>query len=220
MGGVDLLDSMIGRYRNVLRSEKWCFRLFYHLLELVIVNAWFLHKRSCSERGVKPELGLAQFRTEIGVALCKYGQPITSSRGQSRNEVEVQLQLKQKKGPTATAPPKDVRLDQTLHWALFCDTCQRCKLPGCGAKTFSKCTKCDVHLCLHNKKNCFVTYHNQIYLHITSFSCKFYFNNWVYFWFPYICLILLILQFCRVYSINFNNLYTAEQRLSEHRLSG
>lgn len=39
MGGVDLLDSHIERHRIKMRSKKWYFRLFYHLVDLAIVNA-------------------------------------------------------------------------------------------------------------------------------------------------------------------------------------
>lgn len=97
-------------------------------------------------------MGLADFRKELGVSLCRYGQPITPSRGRPRNEVEEEIAAKKRKGPTAAAPPKDVRLDQTSHWPEFSEVRQRCKLPGCSLKTFSKCTKCGVQLCLHNKK--------------------------------------------------------------------
>jgi len=45
MGGVDLLDSIMGRNKIKIRSKKWYFRLFYHLLDMSIVNAWLLYKR-------------------------------------------------------------------------------------------------------------------------------------------------------------------------------
>ncbi|CAH2005856.1 unnamed protein product [Acanthoscelides obtectus] len=44
MGGVDLMDSLIGRYRIKLISRKWYFRLFYHLLDMTI-NTRLLGKR-------------------------------------------------------------------------------------------------------------------------------------------------------------------------------
>lgn len=160
MGGVDLLDSLIGRYRNKMKSKKWYFRLFYHLLDLTIVNSWLLYRRANQQKGNTKTLGLAEFRRDIGVTLCKYGHIITPTRGRPRNEVEELINVKKKKGPTAPAPPKDVRQDQTSHWPQFCEVRQRCKLPGCSAKTYSKCVKCGVYLCLHNKKNCFVEYHN------------------------------------------------------------
>jgi len=39
MGGVDLLDSHIGRYKIKIKSRKWYIRLFYHLLDMTVVNS-------------------------------------------------------------------------------------------------------------------------------------------------------------------------------------
>jgi hypothetical protein len=38
MGGVDPLDSLIGRYKIIQRSKKWYIRFFYHLPDLAIIN--------------------------------------------------------------------------------------------------------------------------------------------------------------------------------------
>ncbi|KAF2879011.1 hypothetical protein ILUMI_27162, partial [Ignelater luminosus] len=45
MGGVDLLDSNMGRYKILLKSRKWYLRTFYHLLDVTVVNAWLLQRR-------------------------------------------------------------------------------------------------------------------------------------------------------------------------------
>ena len=42
MGGVDLIDSYLGRYRIRMKSRKWTTRLFYHLLNMTVINAWVL----------------------------------------------------------------------------------------------------------------------------------------------------------------------------------
>lgn len=42
MGGVDLMDSFLGRYRVRVKSRKWYLRLFYHLLDLAVINSWIL----------------------------------------------------------------------------------------------------------------------------------------------------------------------------------
>ncbi|KAG8201208.1 hypothetical protein JTE90_019847 [Oedothorax gibbosus] len=70
MGGVDLHDSLLGRYKISMRTRKWYFRLFYHLLDLAIINSWLLYRR------VKPGGGktmkLIEFRLEIAETLCSY----------------------------------------------------------------------------------------------------------------------------------------------------
>ena len=42
MGGVDLLDPLLGYYRNKIRSKKWYLRIFFHLIDMTTVNAWIL----------------------------------------------------------------------------------------------------------------------------------------------------------------------------------
>ena len=38
MGGVDLLDSLLGYYRNKIRCKKLHHHLFFHLLDMAVVN--------------------------------------------------------------------------------------------------------------------------------------------------------------------------------------
>jgi len=50
MGGVDLLDSLIGLDQCRTRSRKWYRRIFFRLCDLTVVNAWLLYKRVCNRR--------------------------------------------------------------------------------------------------------------------------------------------------------------------------
>lgn len=45
MGGVDLIDSIMGRYKILTRSNRWQIRMFYHLLDLTMANSWLLYRR-------------------------------------------------------------------------------------------------------------------------------------------------------------------------------
>lgn len=45
MGGVDLLDANIGRYKIKMRTIKWYMRLFYNLIDVTIVYSWILYKK-------------------------------------------------------------------------------------------------------------------------------------------------------------------------------
>lgn len=51
MGGVDLMDCFIGRYRIRIKSRKWTTRLFYHLLNMSVINAWVLYKKLNTMKG-------------------------------------------------------------------------------------------------------------------------------------------------------------------------
>lgn len=45
MGGVDLLDAMLGFYRIKIKSKKWYHRIFFHLVDMTCVNSWLLWRR-------------------------------------------------------------------------------------------------------------------------------------------------------------------------------
>jgi hypothetical protein len=85
MGGVDLLDAHIARYRVGMRSKKWYFKMFYHFFDVAMVNAWILYKKVNSDEKYMP---LKDFRQEIAVSLCKIGEQLTPTRGRKRKEPE------------------------------------------------------------------------------------------------------------------------------------
>jgi hypothetical protein len=67
-----------------------------------------------------------------------------------------------KKRPRETKPNDEMRLDGIDHYCVFDELTSRstCKNKGCKSKTFSYCEKCNVHLCVNSKKNCFLAFHS------------------------------------------------------------
>lgn len=49
MGGVDLLDSLLGLYRIKIRSRQWYKKIFFHLVDMCAVNAWLLWRRKTDQ---------------------------------------------------------------------------------------------------------------------------------------------------------------------------
>lgn len=45
MGGVNLLDSMLGFYRIKIRSKKYYLQIFFHFIDMIAVNCWLLASR-------------------------------------------------------------------------------------------------------------------------------------------------------------------------------
>ena len=41
MGGVDLIDSLLGRYKITLKSRKWYMRIFYHLIQKIVAGRFY-----------------------------------------------------------------------------------------------------------------------------------------------------------------------------------
>ncbi|XP_029347808.1 piggyBac transposable element-derived protein 2-like, partial [Acyrthosiphon pisum] len=87
MGGVDLLDGLIGRYKIKLRSRKWYIRLWYHFIDVSIVNSWLLYKRCQHENNELVNYTLANWRAEIGSTLTSSGV-CTPTRGRRSNSLE------------------------------------------------------------------------------------------------------------------------------------
>ncbi|KAJ8967797.1 hypothetical protein NQ317_012693 [Molorchus minor] len=83
MGGVDLLDSHIGRYKIPLRSKKWYLRIFFHLLDVSLINAWLLHNKIQvqNEKENMVEKNLWEFRLEVAECLCNMG-PRNEKKGE------------------------------------------------------------------------------------------------------------------------------------------
>lgn len=133
MGGVDLLDSFIGKYRIAMRSRKWYLRILYHLLNMTVINSWLVYKDLKDTEANSSILNLCHYRLEPAEVLAnlnnaselcnKQGRPGTS------NSVEMAIQTKKSRGPVQYVPPKDIRTDNVGHWPDDC-TRSRCKLLG------------------------------------------------------------------------------------------
>lgn len=161
MGGVDFLDSMIGRNKIKIRSKKWYMRIYYHLLDLTITNSWILYRRVNFHRGIEKEklLTLSRFRVSLAHTLCKFGH-VKTRIGRPPTELSRQISLKRKYHTKSPIPPKEARLDKIDHWPTWCDNRLQCKKPKCKALTFTRCSKCHVALCCNKQRNCFQEFHN------------------------------------------------------------
>lgn len=161
MGGVDLLDSFIGRNKIKIRSKKWYMRLFYHLLDVTNTNAWILYKRVNLQRGLskKQLMSLADFRIVLGEALCKRGS-VVRQVGRPSTEISKKIALKRKHHSSCPLPPKEARLDKLDHWPIWAEKRLQCKVPNCKGYTSVKCSKCHVSLCFKKSRNCYRQFHN------------------------------------------------------------
>ncbi|CAF88338.1 unnamed protein product [Tetraodon nigroviridis] len=161
-GGVDALDALMTNYRIHIRSKKYYQRLFFHFVDMAIVNSWLLYRRDCESLGV-PEIrqkDLLDFRASVAQALCMEGKdPKKKKRGRLSLDVDGQLDVKKRRGPAKAVPPHELRRDAEGHWPLVENGRQRCKLANCEGQTVYKCAKCNVRLCLDRVNNCFREFH-------------------------------------------------------------
>ena len=93
MCGVDLLDSLLSLYRIHTRSKKWYHKLFFHFLDVTVVQSCLMYCRSMT--GNEGKLKLREFKMILADSLMRAGKSTSTKRGRpSLPDVEKQLQAK------------------------------------------------------------------------------------------------------------------------------
>jgi len=161
MAGVDLLESLIGAHRTKIRSQKWYHRVFFHLVDLSVVNAWLLYRRSFPSNCKL--LRLHDFKADIAEGLCKQGKDVFRSRmlKRSRPLTDVPIAAKRQKPGFTPQPCADVRYDGIGHWPEWQNVRARCRLEGCKCVSRVVCRKCRVSLCHNPRNDCFFAFHHR-----------------------------------------------------------
>lgn len=145
MGGVDQMDQMVAAYPHRRRNRRWYIRVFFHFVDVAVVNAWFLYRMSGNEAK-----DLLHFKASTARALINTGSVKIRSRGR----------------PSATPPPvkrravvkvpPEVRYAPGNHWPkLKKENAMRCSDESCDRRTKYTCLQCVVFVC----PDCFSNFH-------------------------------------------------------------
>jgi len=129
MGGVDLLDRFLSKYRPTMRGKKWWYVFYTHVLNICCIAAWRIHVE------VGGKMDSLNFTRYIARSLLQAS--FSRSTLLPRSVVD------------------DVRYDRHGHNMVKAGSEGRCRLEGCAKNTTYKCDKCNKRL--HQK--CFVSYH-------------------------------------------------------------
>ncbi|XP_043474432.1 piggyBac transposable element-derived protein 4-like [Leptopilina heterotoma] len=148
MGYVDKADHLLSTYNIDRKSKKWWHRIFFHFLDVIVVNAYILYK----EKRLNPTLTAKEFRLRLVDELV--GHKLPSSTGKKR-----------KLSTISSYKPKvseEKRKSQSAHMPEIIASPRRCA--HCSTKADQKrtswmCKTCNVPLCLHPTRNCFAAYH-------------------------------------------------------------
>ena len=166
MGFVDSIDSYLARFRiKVNCGKRHYLKIFFHFLDLFVVNSWLLYRRDCQDISMpkKQWLTLWDFKAAIAQELV---QKSKSSRSplipqKRRSSLQNLIQQKRHKGPICKMPGVELRLDGRDHLPFVQDNRGRCKMPGCSGIVNTMCRKCEVNLCIGKNRNCFVEFHTK-----------------------------------------------------------
>jgi len=76
MGGVDMMDRMISHYAHLFKNKKWYHRIFFHFLNVSIVNAWIIYKKKTNNN-----MSLLNFKAEVATSLIVFNKTTSKKRG-------------------------------------------------------------------------------------------------------------------------------------------
>lgn len=151
MGGVDFNDRMVAHYPHGFKSKKWYLRIFFHFLNVALVNAWICYKQEIEDTT------FLEFKSAVAHALM-----LTESRKRSRgrpSEIKESDETPYKKPRTTFVKIlDDIRYDNMGHYPVKSEkkNASRCH-SICKKKTRYLCKKCKVPVC----PECMESFHTE-----------------------------------------------------------
>jgi hypothetical protein len=145
MGGMDMVDNFIAKYRIAIKGKKWWWPLFINYVDIAVCNAWSLHRRNHGKG-----MDLLEFRRRVAISLLatKPPGPDEEPADEERDTTALRgcsSKLKQLSDPRRhshsdhfiTKNEYGRRLRCRLCKSTTCYICSRCKV-GMHAKCFAE----------------------------------------------------------------------------------
>lgn len=150
MGGVDMMDRMIAHYPHGFENRKWYLRIFFHLVNMAIVNSWILYRKS-----VDGNMSLLKFKGSVVWTMLELQK--AKKRGRKSNSIGQKtppIKRKYKK-----SIPTEITYDNIDHYPSKKETGQasRCRNEICTSRTRYTCEKCECSVC----PKCMKSYHTE-----------------------------------------------------------
>jgi len=145
LGYVDKSDRMVNSYGIARRTWKWTKKLFFHLTDMAILNAFLLHK-TCG--------GKMTHKKVREVLVCNL---ITKSHEQNVTSSGV---ARARPSPSVSQI-SCLEVEHSQHWSSKGKQrrCRVCAMKNKRGSTLYFCAKCDVGLCI---VDCFQRWHTQV----------------------------------------------------------
>lgn len=186
MGGIDLLDRVIGKYAMRGRTGKWTVRAIFHFFDFAAAAAWIEYRQDAVKCGLprKKIMQYLDFKMDLAkhliyggvlprVLQCSSPSIDRLSRNSPRQSPGPTLPEMQDVPPSTSSnrrhrlvapiPHTAKRVREAQHLPICAKTDQnnrsKCRLSGCKGLTFIKCSECEIYLCLNVNRNCFYDFH-------------------------------------------------------------
>lgn len=157
MGFVDKADMLKKTYEIDRKSQKWWPRIFWHFIDVSIVNAFIIFQQRCNGNS---GMNLKAFRLSIVAGLVGAGREKCPPTKKKQSSLGKEGNMANNYKPIV---PLEKRWDQALHMPVY-GTYRRCAL--CSTLDHQRrskwaCETCGVALCLSDKKDCFQKFHKK-----------------------------------------------------------
>ncbi|CAI6348887.1 unnamed protein product [Macrosiphum euphorbiae] len=168
--GVFINDHLTSIYRVFLKSQEWTLHMLFHFFDMGICNSWLEYTNDAQATNLpkKNTMDLFSFKQKLAETLITVGNAEIAPRKFESPILSPKPTIQPKYVSTnceddSSNSPDELRYDHINHLPEFDDLkdATLCKNEGCSKKSHTTCTKCNVHLCMTKKRNCFYEYHHQ-----------------------------------------------------------
>ena len=152
MGGIDKMDMLIALHPCRFKVRRWPMKIFFHLLDLTLCNAWLLYQLEFNRThpGEK-HLDLYHFKRSVSEVWIKQN---------TSKEYHI---LRYGSGRVAEAVPRVLRFDGEDHFPhSFSGYNDRHRCALCKHLTNMFCMKYEGFLCCSGKRNCYTPFHTEL----------------------------------------------------------
>lgn len=149
MNYVDNFDRLKGDYKINRRSRKWWPRIFFHLLDCCVVNAFIMHKEINMEQLTHKDFRRSVYTDMLSKCIVEKISPTQKKRKIS--------DVKGHKPHVADC----IRLEGSKHKPVKSSSrrCAVCSTKAVVVRSVWSCSICGVALCLRGEKTCFNDFH-------------------------------------------------------------
>jgi Transposase IS4 len=163
MGGVDFLDRVISCYRTAARSRKWTVRLIMHMVDFACAAGWIEYRWDQKALGTlrRHILDYLDFKTSIQEELI-HSESTEETGDESDDDYDPGFAKNKNRKAHVPHPSAAKRSKLSMHMPEIPLPTKnnRCRYPGCKSnKAKTRCTTCQVFLCLFPERECFRLYH-------------------------------------------------------------
>ena len=159
IGRLHLADRLIAFYCLKIKTKRQYIKSFCNRVDIWKLNAWNLYRRHFIQYGdpVSKMKSFLLFSSDIVNALINaYKAVVKVDRLSKHSSIDKSAAVSSKKAVVAT-PCNDIYYDQVGHWPEAVEKKRWCQF--CQAYSRTKCSKCQVSLCLLKEKNWFKNFH-------------------------------------------------------------